>query len=144
MTTDSFFTTTYKTSPEFSQTLTNGSEQEEHVAGGQEPLKWEPELYARLTQSQAATCLKRVHGDAMSGAGILNGDVVIVDRSIKTVNGRIVIAVLDGTMLIRRFALHNGKIRLIPETTGLSSIDVDPMGADFSVWGVVTHVIHPV
>jgi len=39
----------------------------------------------------------------MTGAGIFSGDTVIVDRSVKAVNGKIVIAVLNGEMLIRRF-----------------------------------------
>jgi DNA polymerase V len=45
-------------------------------------------------------------------------------------------------MLIRRLEKTFNKIRLVPETTRLSAIDVDLSGAEFSVWGVVTYVIH--
>jgi len=83
-----------------------------------------------------------VSGDAMTGAGIFNGDVVIVDRSVKAANGKVIIAILNGEMLIRRFEKTFNKIRLVPETPRLSAIDVDLSGADFAVWGVVTYVIH--
>jgi DNA polymerase V len=88
------------------------------------------------------TFFMRVNGDAMIDAGISNGDVVIVDRSAKAANGKVVIASLNGEMLIRRLEKTFNKIRLVPETTRLSPIDVDISGAEFSVWGVVTYVIH--
>lgn len=84
----------------------------------------------------------RVSGDAMVDAGIFNGDIVIVDRSVKAVNGKVVIALLNGEMLIRRFEKNFNKLRLVPETSRLSPIDVDLSGAEFSIWGVVTYVIH--
>ena len=77
----------------------------------------------------------------MIGAGIHDGDVVIVDRSIKPVTGKVIIAILGGEMLIRRLEKTFNKIRLVPETNKLASIDVDPY-SDFTVWGVVTYVIH--
>jgi DNA polymerase V len=79
----------------------------------------------------------------MVGAGIFDGDTVIVDRSIKPMSGKIVIAVLNGDMLIRRLDKGFNKIRLLPETNRLSPIDVDPL-SEFSIWGVVTYVIHQV
>jgi DNA polymerase V len=84
----------------------------------------------------------RVSGDAMIGAGIFSGDVVIVDRSVKAANGKVVIASLNGEMLIRRLEKTFNKIRLVPETSRLSPIEVDLSGSEFSVWGVVTYVIH--
>jgi len=80
---------------------------------------------------------------AMIGAGIHNGDVVIVDRSLEVKNGKVIIAVLDGEMLIRRLEINNGKKRLLPATKKLSSIEINDSNV-FSVWGVVTYVIHSV
>jgi DNA polymerase V len=80
----------------------------------------------------------------MVDAGIYTGDVLIVDRSITSVNGKIVVAVLNGEMLVRRLRKTINKIQLIPETAKLSPIDVDGSSNDFSVWGVVTYVIHSV
>lgn len=100
------------------------------------------DLNEQLVRNKPATFFMRVTGDAMTGAGIFNGDVVIVDRSLKAVNGKVIIAILNGEMLIRRFEKNFNKIRLIPETSKLSPIDIDLSGAEFSIWGVVTYVIH--
>ena len=100
------------------------------------------DLNEQLIRNKPATFFLRVRGSAMTGAGIHDGDLVIVDRSIKAQNGRIVIAILFGEMLIRRFEKSFNKMRLIPETNNLSPIDIDPSCEDFGVWGVVTYVIH--
>jgi DNA polymerase V len=77
----------------------------------------------------------------MIGSGIHCGDVVIVDRSIEAKSGKVIIAVLDGEMLIRRFEISEGKKRLLPATKKLSAIEINDVHT-FSVWGVVTYVIH--
>lgn len=100
------------------------------------------DLNEQLVRNKPATFFMRVTGDAMTGAGIFSGDVVIVDRSVKAVNGKVIIATLNGEMLIRRFEKNFNKIRLVPETPKLSPIDIDLSGAEFSIWGVVTYVIH--
>src|SRR6202008_4975331 len=74
------------------------------------------DLNEQLIRNKPATFFMRVSGDAMVGAGIHDKDVVIVDRSIKAGNGRVVIATLNGEMLIRRLERNFNKIRLIPET----------------------------
>jgi DNA polymerase V len=99
------------------------------------------DLNEQLIRNKPATFFMRVKGDAMVGAGIFDGDMVIVDRGIKPVSGKIVIAVLNGDMLIRRFEQGFNKVRLVPETNKLSPIDIDPY-ADFTIWGVVTYAIH--
>ena len=100
------------------------------------------DLNEQLIRNKPATFFMRVSGDAMVGAGIFNGDVVIVDRSVKAASGKVVIATLNGEMLIRRLEKTFNKIRLVPETTRLSPIDVDLSASEFSIWGVVTYVIH--
>lgn len=100
------------------------------------------DLNEQLIRNKPATFFMRVSGDAMTGAGIFAGDVVIVDRSVKAASGKVVIANLNGEMLIRRLEKTFNKIRLVPETPKLSPIDVDLSGAEFAIWGVVTYVIH--
>jgi DNA polymerase V len=99
------------------------------------------DLNEQLIKNKPATFFFRMNGDAMNGAGIFSGDVLIVDRSITNVNGKVIVAVLNGEMMVRRLEKGFNKIRLLPETTKLAPIDIDPF-AEFSVWGVVTYVIH--
>lgn len=102
------------------------------------------DLNEQLIRNKPATFFMRVNSDAMTGAGIFNGDVIIVDRSLEAKSGKVIVAVLNGEMLVRRLEQSfNKKIRLLPETKKLAPIDVDPL-AEFSVWGVVTYVIHQV
>ena len=101
------------------------------------------DLNEQLIRNKPATFFMRVRGEAMIGAGIFDGDTVIVDRSIKPVSGKVVIAVLNGDMLIRRFEKGFNTMRLVPETNRLAPIDIDPY-AEFTIWGVVTYVIHQV
>jgi DNA polymerase V len=85
----------------------------------------------------------RVSGNSMVNAGIYDGDIVIVDRSIKPLNGKIVIAVIDGEMLIRRYEKTINSLRLIPETPKLSPIEINEFN-DFKIWGVVIYIIRNV
>jgi DNA polymerase V len=100
------------------------------------------DLNEQLVHNKATTFFMRVRGDAMIGAGIFSGDLIVVDRSAKVSNGRVIIALLNGEMLIRRFEKNLNRIRLLPDTPKLSPIDVDLSAAEFSIWGVVTFVIH--
>ena len=102
------------------------------------------DLNEQLIKNKPATFFLRVTGDAMINAGMFHGDVLIVDRSLKAVNGKIIVAVLNGEMLVRRLEKAFNKIRLIPESNRSSVIEVDPACADFDIWGVVTYVIHAV
>ncbi len=101
------------------------------------------DLNEQLIRNKPATFFFRMNSNAMTGAGIFSGDILIVDRSITQTNGKVVIAVLDGEMMVRRLEKNAHKIKLIPETHNLSTIDVDPF-ADFKVWGVVVYAIHAV
>ena len=98
------------------------------------------DLNEQLIRNKPATYFMRVTGNSMTGACIHDGDIVIVDRSIKPINGKIVIAVVDGEMLIRRYEKTINRLRLVPETARLSPIDVSEF-SDFIIWGVVTYVI---
>jgi DNA polymerase V len=98
------------------------------------------DLNEQLIKNKPATFFMRVQGNNMNNAAIHHGDIVIVDRSIKPVSGKIIIAVVDGEMLIRRFEKTMNKIRLIPETNKLSPMEITEY-TDFSIWGVVTYVI---
>ncbi len=99
------------------------------------------DLNEQLIKNKPATFFMRVNSDAMMGAGIHIGDVVIVDRSIEARNGKVIIVVLDGEMLIRKLEINEGKKRLLPATKKLSPIEITESNS-YLVWGVVTYVIH--
>lgn len=94
-----------------------------------------------LIQHPSATFCVRVTGDSMIKAGISSGDVMIVDRSLETKDGSIVLAVLNGEFTVKRIKKNKNQLLLVPENTKFSPIVVD-QDMDFKVWGVVTHVVH--
>ena len=101
------------------------------------------DLNEQLVRNKPATFFMRVQGNSMINACIHNGDIVIVARSIKPQSGKIIIAVVDGEMIIRRIEKSMNKIRLIPETPKLSPMEITEH-TDFKIWGVVTYVIKSV
>jgi DNA polymerase V len=137
-----FYGAAYRGSKNFSQREVRTANATGFTAAADDYMERGIDLNEQLVRNKPATFFMRVKGDAMVGAGIFDGDIVIVDRSIKATNGRVVIATLNGEMLIRRFEKTLNKIRLLPETNKLSPIDIDPSAAEFSVWGVVTYNIH--
>lgn len=139
---EQFFGISYKGSKRFTQQEIPTANATGFGAAADDYMERGVDLNEQLVRNKPATFFMRVSGDAMTGAGIFNGDVVIVDRSVKAVNGKVIIATLNGEMLIRRLEKTFNKIRLVPETPRLSAIDVDLSGAEFSIWGVVTYVIH--
>ncbi len=135
------YKTSYKVSGDFTQHDEHNSNRNGFCTPSDEHMERGIDLNEQLIRNKPATFFLRMNGDAMIDAGIFSGDTLIVDRSITTVNGKVVVAVLNGEMIVRRLEKCFNKIRLIPETTRLAPLDVDPF-ADFSVWGVVTYVIH--
>src|SRR5579862_404852 len=137
-----FFGAAYKGSKQYSQRDVRTANATGFTAAADDYMERGIDLNEQLIRNKPATFFMRVKGNAMIGAGIFDGDIVIVDRSIKAANGKVVIVTLNGEMLMRRFEKTMNRIRLLPETSKLSPIEVDPSGAEFSVWGVVTYTIH--
>ena len=81
-------------------------------------------------------------GDAMKEAGIFDNDILIVDRSLKQAEGKIILAVLNGEILVRRFHKNFSSAFLVPENSRYKNINLAEF-SDFTVWGIVTYVIHP-
>ncbi len=99
------------------------------------------DLNEQLIRNKPATFFFRVNSDAMLGAGIHVGDTLIVDRSIQAKSGDVVVAALNGELLVRRLLVQEHSISLLPENKKYGSIQVTQLG-DYSTWGVVTFVIH--
>ena len=76
----------------------------------------------------------------MSGAGILDGDLLIVDRSLDPRCGKIIIAALAGEMTLKRLFIDNQTVKLMPENPNYEAIDVSER-EDFEIWGVVAGLV---
>ncbi|VFQ42424.1 LexA family protein [Desulfoluna butyratoxydans] len=100
------------------------------------------DLNEYLVRHPAATFFVRVTGDSMIGAGIHPEDLLIVDRSLEPTDRRVVIAVLNGELTVKRLRRQGDRIFLEAENDRYKPIEVTEAN-DFSVWGVVTSVIHP-
>ena len=99
------------------------------------------DLNKHLIKHPAATFFVKVKGDSMIDAGIHSGDILIVDRSLEATDKKVVIAVVDGELTVKRIRKMDDKVFLLPENSDFSATEIT--GAmDFTVWGVVTNVIH--
>ena len=94
-----------------------------------------------LITHPASTFFVRVSGDSMTGAGIHEDDILVVDRSLEAKHNTIIIAILNGELTVKRLNINNGVYTLMPENP-LYPKTIITEEMDFSVWGVVTSVIH--
>ncbi|WP_211354083.1 LexA family protein [Thiohalocapsa marina] len=98
------------------------------------------DLNALLVPHPEATFLLRVRGHSMTGAGIDDGDVLLVDKALTPSHGRIVIAVVDGEFTVKRLHLGRDGVRLEAANPDYAPIRFQG-GQELQVWGVVTRVI---
>lgn len=101
------------------------------------------DLNQHLIERPAATYFVRVTGESMTGAGIHPGDLLVVDRAEAVSSGRVVVAAIDGELLVKRFVRSNGRVILKAEHEGYPPIELDEGDeTDLVIWGVVQAVIH--
>lgn len=99
------------------------------------------DLHRYLVRNPAATFFLRAQGESMINAGIFDGDLLIVDRSVEAGNNRVVIAALDGELTVKRLVRRRGHVLLAPENPDYPEIDITEREY-VHIWGVVTHAIH--
>ena len=100
------------------------------------------DLNDQLIRHPTSTFFLRVSGDSMTGAGIHDGDLLVVDRSLNPRPGRVVVAVLDGGFTLKRLVRHQGRLRLEAANPDFPPLELQTCG-DVQIWGVAVHVIHP-
>ena len=98
-------------------------------------------LSEALVEHPATTFIARVSGHSMIGAGIQDGDLLVIDRSLDAQEGDIVVCCLNGDFTVKRLGTLSPYLQLLPENPDYPIIEVLPED-DFMVWGVVTYVIH--
>lgn len=93
-----------------------------------------------LVKRPKTTFFMRVEGDSMIGAGINDGDLIVIDRAEVARDGSIVVARVNDEFCVKRLRLIKGKVRLYPENPEFQPIEISE-GDDAEVWGVVMHAI---
>ncbi|RPG54662.1 MAG: translesion error-prone DNA polymerase V autoproteolytic subunit [Flavobacteriales bacterium] len=97
-------------------------------------------LDKEIVRNEEATFYARVDGDSMQGAGLSDGDLIVIDRSEEPKNGSIAVCFLDGEFTVKRLKLKNQEVYLMPENSRYSPIKIDE-GSELSIWGIVTYVV---
>ena len=101
------------------------------------------DLNRHLIRDRTSTFILRVSGNSMAASGISDGDEVIVDRSLEPRDGKVVIAVLDGELVIRRLAADSAGVSLRTDEPASTPLAVAHL-EDLVIWGVVTRCLHHV
>ncbi len=96
-----------------------------------------------IVKHPAATFFVKVSGDSMQNAGIYDGDIIVVDKSLRAVHGNIVLALIHGEYTVKRLHFAGKRVFLRPENEQYQPLEIMPE-MDFEVWGVVIHVLHKV
>jgi len=96
-----------------------------------------------LVKHPASTFYVRVSGESMRDAGILSGDLLVVDRAVMPKPNHIILAVIQGEFTVKRYVIKNGVSYLVPENEDYPVIKIEEY-MDFQVWGVVTSLIREI
>jgi len=98
------------------------------------------DLNKELIKHPYATFYGRVRGDSMTGAGLDDGDLLIIDKSLEPQDGKIAVCFIDGEFTVKRIKLDKDSLWLMPENKKYKPLKVTEDN-EFIIWGVVTSVI---
>ncbi|MEC8176066.1 MAG: translesion error-prone DNA polymerase V autoproteolytic subunit [Bacteroidota bacterium] len=96
-----------------------------------------------LVKNKEATFYARVSGDSMIGAGLDDGDLLVIDKSLSPANGKIAVCFIDGDFTVKRIVKENGKLYLKAENKKYKPIELKEEN-ELIIWGVVKYVIKKV
>ena len=97
-------------------------------------------LDKELVKNKEATFYAKVSGDSMVGAGLDDGDLLVIDRSLSPENGKIAICFIDGDFTVKRIIKKGSELYLKPENKKYNPIKIDEEN-ELQIWGIVTYVI---
>ena len=100
-------------------------------------------LDRELVKNKEATFYARVSGDSMVGAGLEDGDLLVIDRSKNPENGKIAICLVDGEFTVKRIKKEKNGLYLMPENKKYKPIELKEEN-ELIIWGVVEYVIKKV
>ena len=91
-------------------------------------------------KNEASTFYARVEGQSMTGAGLDDGDLLVIDRSLEPENGKIAVCLIDGDFTVKRVKVDKDCVWLIAENKKYKPIKVTSEN-ELMIWGIVTHVL---
>tara|TARA_Y100000992_G_C21057053_1_gene392348 strand:- start:185 stop:619 length:435 start_codon:yes stop_codon:yes gene_type:complete len=97
-------------------------------------------LDRELVRNQESTFYAKVSGNSMENAGLCDGDLMIIDKSLNPENNKIAVCFLDGEFTVKRIIKKGNKLFLKPENKNYKEIEIND-GNDLKIWGIVTFVI---
>jgi len=89
-----------------------------------------------LVRNPVSTFFFPVQGESMQGAEIFDGDILVVDKSVRPRHGHIVVAFVNGERLVKRLYRRAGRIALMAENASFLPLEIQE-GMELEVWGVV-------
>ena len=98
------------------------------------------DLNRALISNPAATFCARVIGNSMVDAGINEGDLLIIDRSLTPHDGSIAVCFIDGDFTVKRISIRDDGVYLTPANATFPELKV-PEESSFQIWGVVSHIV---
>ncbi|HZH68546.1 MAG TPA: translesion error-prone DNA polymerase V autoproteolytic subunit [Chitinophagales bacterium] len=101
------------------------------------------DLNRHLVKHPSATFYGRVKGYSLKNAGIDDGDLMVIDRSLEPVNGKIAVCFIDGEFTAKRIKVTKEEVWLMPDNEDYSPIKITEDN-HLMIWGIVTHVIKAV
>lgn len=93
-----------------------------------------------LVKNKEATFYAKANGNSMTGAGIDDGDILVIDRSLEPKNNKIAVCFIDGEFTVKRIKLENEEVYLMPENSNYKPIKISEEN-ELIIWGIVTYVI---
>lgn len=99
------------------------------------------DLNELIVKNRPATFFMRVEGDSMIEANIFSGDIVVIDRSVPPMHNKIVVAIVNNELLIKRLIKSDKVWTLCSENPSYAPVVITE-GLDAAIWGVVTYIIH--
>ncbi len=93
-----------------------------------------------LVKNKEATFYAKASGNSMIGAGIDDGDILVIDRSLEPQNNKVAICFIDGEFTVKRIRIKDKNVFLMPENINYKPIQISEEN-DLIIWGIVTYVI---
>lgn len=97
-------------------------------------------LDAVLVKNREATFYAKASGTSMTGAGIDDGDILVIDRSLEPRNNKVAVCLLDGEFTVKRIKVSQQEVFLMPENKSFEPIKITEEN-QLIIWGIVTYVV---